>query len=128
MGAFGGVLRVVVHFHHLGLTLGVVVKDELDGVLDDADACGGGVEVLAHGVLQKLDVVQGFVFGVTDAVDEVLDAGGGVTAAAQSTQRGHSGIVPTGDKAFLDELEQLALAHDGVGEVEAVELDLTGAV
>ena len=46
----------------------------------------------------------------------------------QTAQCGHAGIVPAGDESFLDELQQLALAHHGVGEVEAVELDLPRAV
>ena len=126
--AGGGVLGVVGHVESLLLALGVVVDDQADGVDDGADAGGDAVEVVAHGMLEELDVVEGLVLGVADAADEVLDGVWGVAASAQAADGGHAGVVPAGHQALLDELEQLALAHDRVGEVEAVELDLARTV
>ena len=45
-------------------------------------------------------------------------------AAAQAAERRHAGIVPAGDEMLLDELAQLALAHDCVVDAEAGKLDL----
>ena len=49
----------------------------------------------------------------------------GVKPRRRMPQRvGMRGIVPAVDALFLHELEELALAEHGVGDVEAVELDL----
>ena len=45
---------------------------------------------------------------------------------AKSCDRRHTGIVPTGDELFVNELEELAFAHDGVAEIEAREFNLLG--
>ena len=73
------------------------------------------------------DLGEGFVFGDAGALAEVADGGGGVTAAAHPGDGGHARVVPAVDVALLDELAQEALAHDGVGEVEAGELALLRA-
>ena len=59
-----------------------------------------------------------------DGWREDADGFRGEAAAADAGERGHARIVPSGDAVFLDQLEQLALAEQGVGEVEAVEFDL----
>ena len=51
-------------------------------------------------------------------------ASGVIAAPPDAGERGHARIVPAADVAFLHQREQLALAEQGVGEVEAVELDL----
>ena len=51
-------------------------------------------------------------------------ASGGQPPAAQRGQGGHAGIVPAVDQAFVDQPPQLALRGQGVGQVEARELDL----
>src|SRR6202041_3124487 len=59
-----------------------------------------------------------------DGGAEGAQAFGGKAAAADAGEGGYAGIVPAADTLLLDELEQLALAEQGVGEVEAVEFDL----
>ena len=66
--------------------------------------------------------------GVADAVDEVADGARCEAAAAHTRDGGHTGIVPAVHQPFLHQLQQLALAHHGVGEIQAVELDLSRAV
>ncbi len=68
--------------------------------------------------------------GLTDADvgAEVADRFRRVAAAAHAAERGHARIVPAAHVAVLDQSEQLALAHHGVGEVEAIELDLLRVV
>ena len=75
------------------------------------------VQFLADVVLQQTDVVQGLIFGIADVFDEVLDGLGRVATTTQTAQGRHTRVIPTGHEAFLDELQQLALAHHGVSEV-----------
>ena len=126
--AFGEVLRVVDGLHHLDLPLGIVGDDELHGVEHSGYTAGGGVQILAHGMFKQGYVDDAVVLRVADHVHEIADRGGGEAAAAIATDGRHAGVVPTVDAVLLDELQQFALAHDGVGQVEAIELRLTGAV
>ena len=68
-------------------------------------------------MLEKLDMVQCLVFGVSDPVYEIFYGRGGVSAAAESAQRRHAGIVPSVHQPLLDELKQFTLAHHGICEV-----------
>ncbi len=60
----------------------------------------------------------------SDGGAEGADGLGRKAAAADAGERGHARIVPAADALFLHELQQLALAEQGVGEVEAVEFNL----
>ncbi len=123
-----GLLGIVVHLDGLDAVFGIVGEHDLYGIHHGHHAGGDAVEVVAHGVLEQAHRVEGLILGVADGVDEVAYRGGGVAAAAQARDGGHAGIVPAGHQTLLDQREQLALAHHGVGEVEAVELYLAGAV
>ena len=123
VGVFGVVGRVG---DELGV-LGQVVDDQLDGVEDGHAAGSDAVEVVADAPLEEGEVGEGFVLGDAGALAEIADGGGGVAAAAHTGDGGHAGVVPAIDVAFLDELTQEALAHHGVGEVEAGELALLRA-
>ncbi len=79
-------------------------------------------------MLQKRDAVQGLKFGVTYHVDEVLDRLRSEAATAHTRYCRHSGIVPSCHKALLYELQELALAHYRIGEIESVELYLSGTI
>ena len=50
-----------------------------------------------------------------------------VAAAAKAADRRHARIVPAGDVLLLHELQQLALAHHRVVQVQPRELDLLRA-
>ena len=82
------------------------------------------VEVLALEVLEHLDVGGAVGARGSDGGAEVADRLGGKAAAADAADGWHARIVPSVDALFLHQLQQLALAEQGVGEVEAVELDL----
>ena len=51
-------------------------------------------------------------------------ASGVIAAAAHAGERRHARIVPAVDAALLHQLQQLALAHQRVGDVEAIEFNL----
>ena len=55
---------------------------------------------------------------------EVADGLGRVAAAPHAREGGHARVVPAAHVPLLHEPQQLALAHDGVGDVEAGELAL----
>ena len=61
-------------------------------------------------------------------VQKSVIAVGGVTAATERLQRRQPGIVPAVDHAVGDQLAQLALRGDRVGELEAGELGLARLV
>ena len=83
-----------------------------------------GIEVFADAVFEQADVDDVVGAGHADPFGEVADRFRGITAAAQTREGGHAGIVPAGDVAFFHQLEQFAFAHHGVVEVEAGKLDL----
>ena len=128
MRAIGGVLRIIDCLHLLALALGIVRHDELDRPQHGRHADGTVVQVLAGGSLEHGVVIQGVELGVTDHVDELADRLGRKAATAKSADGRHAGVVPSVDKAFLHEGKQLTLAHDGVSQVQTVELILAGAM
>ena len=85
------------------LAFRIVGEGDLDGILDH----------------QELDVHQLVALGDADLVAEHAERLGGVAAAADAAERGHAGIVPAAHEFLLHELEELALGHQGIGEVQA---------
>ena len=69
----------------------------------------GAIEVVADVVFEQCNIGGAVVFGDADAFAEMEDRFRGVSAAADAGDGGQARIVPAGDVAFLNELEQLAL-------------------
>ena len=46
------------------------------------------------------------------------------TAAAQTDESRHAGVVPTIDEAFFDQGDQFAFAHDHISQIQTIELVL----
>ncbi len=82
------------------------------------------VQFLAHAALEHAELDHAVLLGHAEALAEGPDRGGGEAAAAHRRKRGHARIVPAVDQAVGDQRHQLALAHHGVVEVQARELDL----
>ena len=82
------------------------------------------VQILADAVLELRDVDDVFLLRHADPRAEIADRFRRVAAAPQAADRRHPRIVPAGDVPLLHQLQQLALAHHGVVQVEARELDL----
>src|ERR1019366_7970245 len=59
-----------------------------------------------------------------DGSAEGADGFGSKATAAEAGKGGHAGVVPAADNIFLHELEKLALAEQGEGDVETIELNL----
>ena len=88
---------------------------------------GLGVEIVAQGVLELADVDGAVALRHPHRVAEGAHRLRRRPPPSQPGQRRHARVVPAGDQPPLDELQQLALAHQRVGEVEARELDLARA-
>ncbi len=67
------------------------------------------------------------VLGNTDAFTEVLYGCGSISTATQTTQGGHTGIIPTGYIVFFNQTAQLSLGHNGVVDAETGKFYLTGS-
>ncbi len=94
MCALGWIFGIVLHKHHFRLFLGIVVEESAS---PDSGTTLTRVavllRVLAQGMLEKLDMVQCLVFGVSDPVYEIFYGrggcirGGGVRAASACGDR-----------------------------------------
>ena len=84
------------------------------------------VEILAQAVLKE-SVLNG-VGNLCNAyaLAEIAYGRGGVSAAAQAAEGGHTRIVPAGYAAFLDKPSQLALAQNGVVYTKSRKFYLAG--
>ena len=121
----GRVQRAVEPFD---LAFRIVGEGDLDGILDHHVAVGTGVQVLADAPLEELDVHELVALGDADLVAEHAERLGGVAATADAAERGHAGVVPAAHELLLHELEELALGHQGVREVEACKLVLVRGI
>lgn len=108
----------VVHDTIFVLAFGIVVDDQLERVQHREAAFGRFVEHLAHAVPEQNVVDQRVGFRDADAFGKQMEAFGHVAAAARTDQRRHARIVPAGDVLFLNQLDQLALGQNDVGQVE----------
>src|SRR5258706_9547242 len=79
---------------------------------------------LFRAVLESREFDPGVGLGDADALGEEAKALGGEAAPARADERGHARVVPARDVFFLDELDELSLGEDGIGEIESRELDL----
>ena len=119
-------IGVVFHLQLFRPVLRPVLQDDLQGMHHRHGAAGLAAQILAHAVLQQGQIHGAVRLGQTDAVDEIVNGGGSVAPAAHSAQRGHPGIIPAGHVALFHQHPQIALGHDGLGQVQAAELDLPG--
>ena len=103
---------------------GIVRDDHLQRPQHRHDARRALVQILADAVLELRDVDDVLLLRDADARAEVADRLRRVAAAAQAADRRHPRIVPAGDVLLLHELQQLALAHHRVVQVQPRELDL----
>ncbi len=108
------------------MSLRIVGDGELYRAEHRHDPLCGLVEVLPETVLQKGEFHGGGCLAHAVAFGEVADSAGGIAAAAQAAEGGHTGIVPAGDLALLHQLPQLPLGHDRVVDAQPGKLDLPG--
>ena len=122
----GGIERGLEPFHTPGFPIGERQFDRV--VIHNHVAVAPFIEVLADTGFQSADIHQLVALAHADAVAEQLEGFGRIAAAADAAEGRHPGVVPAGDEAFLHQLEQLALAHQGIGQVETGEFVLMRGV
>ena len=125
-GIVGLAVGVVGDVEVFGLLFRVVVDDELDRVQHGNAALRGQVQLTADAGFQLAHVDEVVRLGDAGLAHKGEDGSRGVAAAAQTAQGRHPGIVPAVHDAHFHQLTQVALAHDGVGHVQAGELALLG--
>ena len=125
-GVVGFPVGVVGDVEILGLVGGVVVHHQLDGVQHGDAALCGQVQLAADAGFQLAHINEVVGLGDAGLPHEGEDGRSGVAAAAQAAQGGHPGVIPAVHDAHLHQLTQIALAHDGVGHIQAGELALLG--
>ena len=108
----------------LDLILRIVLDHQLQRAQHAEHAGDLEVQILALAVLQERHVDRAVGLGDADALAEVAQRRGGEAAAAQAGEGRQARIVPARHQLALDELQELPLAHQRVGEVEAGELGL----
>ena len=87
--------------HFLYLSFGIVVDDEFHGIDNGTHANGAGVEVFATGSLHQFDVVERVKCGIANLVNKSEHCLGAITAAANTADSRHTGVVPAIDNALL---------------------------
>ena len=83
-----------------------------------------GIQILADGEFQHADIHHAASAVHTDHVAEVADRRRRIAAATEARQRRHPWIVPATHVLLVDQLLELALAGDGVVQVETGEFVL----
>mmetsp|Transcript_15284 Transcript_15284/g.51392 ORF Transcript_15284/g.51392 Transcript_15284/m.51392 type:complete len:436 (-) Transcript_15284:481-1788(-) len=96
----------------------VAGQDADQRLLDGHDSGGERFQVEADEVLEARIVDEILVARDPDVAAEVVDRFARVAAAPQARNRRHARVVPASDSFGDDELRQLALGEDGVGDVE----------
>src|SRR5688500_7380738 len=79
-------------------------------------------------MLEHGNINNAVSFGYTNALAEVANRLRGVTPPSHTCERRHARIVPAADVSLLHELQELALAHHRMGQIQARELDLLRVV
>jgi len=122
------IFRIVDGLQLLELPFRIVVDHHPEGIQDCHTPGRAQIQVLAEAVLQQLDIDNAVAFCHADDLGEIADRFRGVAAAADARDGRHARVVPTADMFLGHQLQQLALAEQGIGEVEACKFDLLGVV
>ncbi|MCY1172027.1 hypothetical protein D9M73_121530 [compost metagenome] len=116
--------RVARQFEVLDLALRVVGDHDFQRTQHAHGTRGALVEVVTDAELEHAEVNHAVGTVGADHFAEVADRFRRVATAAETRQRGHARVVPAVDVLFIDQLLELALAGDGVVQVQAAELVL----
>lgn len=112
-------------FEVLDLAFRVVGDHDFQRTQHAHGARGAVVQIVTDAEFEHAEVDHAVGTVGADHFAEVADRFRRVATAAEARQRGHARIVPAIDVLFIDQLLELALAGDGVVEVQTAELVLT---
>ena len=119
------VLRVIRHQRFCQGLGRPVFQDHLHRVQHRHAARRGFVEVIAHLKFQQGDIGRAVELGDADALAEIANRRRRISTPAHAGNRRQAGIIPAIDMPLLHQLQELALAHYGVGQIQPREFDLT---
>ena len=108
----------------LDATLRDILDDHFERAQNGEGPAGVAVQILPNRVLEQGDVDDVLLLRDADAGAEVADGLRRVPAPPDAGDGRHPRVVPSRDELLFHQREQLALAHDGVVQVETRELDL----
>ena len=117
-------VRIVLGFEVFHLPFRVIGEHDFERFQHRHDARRGFVEFLAQAEVAEREVDRAVGFGDADALAELADRRRREPAPSQSADRRHPWIVPSIHHLLRHQLQQLAFAEDGIGQVEARELVL----
>ena len=118
-GVVGVPVGVVGQVKEFALAFGVVVDHQLDRVQHRHAAGCRQLQLSPQHGFQLAHVHKAVCLGDAGPPHELKNARRGVAAAAQAGQGRHAGVVPAVHDALFHQLAQVALAHHGVGHVQA---------
>ena len=121
-----GIFRIVHGVEFFKLTLRIIHDHHFERPKDGQPSRGPSIEFLADCMFEHGDIRHAWIFRDADVVGESPERAGCHPAAAQPGNGWQARIVPAVHEAVIHELEELALAHDGVGEIQPRELILVG--
>ena len=120
------ILGIVLHFHLFDVPGFHVYQDELEWVENRHAAWRSAIEHLPHLVFEPGHVRDPLELGDSDILTEIADGLGREATPARTGKGGHARIVPAINLPLLHQLQQLALAYNGVVECKAGKLYLSG--
>ena len=112
--------------HLFVLAIRIIINDQFERMQDGHTAWGAFVQIVADEGFEQSHIHPTVVVGFSDKCDEILDGFRGHTAPAHAAQGGETRVVPAFHHTCLHKFTQFTLAHHGVGQVQAGELDLAG--
>ena len=119
------VFGIVDRLHLFHLAFGIVVDHHAQRAQHGHHARRALVQILAQEIFEQRKLGGAVGLRYAHAAAEIANRFRRVAAAAEPGNGGHARIVPAAAPVLLlDQLQQLALAQQRVGEIQPVELDL----
>ena len=123
-----GILQIVVGIQILDLVLGIIVDDQFDGIQNCQHTLAADLQIVADAVFQHGVIHRGVALGDTAQVDELADGLGREASAAQAGNRDQPGIIPAVHDPVQDQLLDITLAGNDIGQEHLGKFDLSGGM
>ena len=111
-------------FERLGRILRIVLDDELERSQHRHRPPGRTLEIGSNARLEPLELHRTVFFGHPGPFAEIAQRLRGKPAPPHSRDGGHARVVPSIDMSAVHQTGEIALAHDGVRQIQPAELDL----
>ena len=118
-------LRVIGGLKLIDLIYGIIVYDHLKRPQHRQNPWSPLIQILTNAFLKNRHIDPGIAPANADAVTEVANRLGWVSATTYAHQGRHTRVIPAVDNLLVDQLMQLALAHHRIGQVQSCKFILT---